>query len=200
VCAENNARAFARATRMARETAHAAVRVAGAIALACALALPAPASASPDAAKSTEEKAIGAFLSYCLPAVGGAADVARVAEKRKLRPVPKSEQAAYLEDVPGQVFELPDVGLGVVLTAADTPACSVMLEKVDARAFIEQTTYWLSNDQSAFHLAKNKTKVNGDIEREYRADVDGKTVVVRVLLRLKPVPNAPQATLTAGRE
>jgi len=95
------------------------------------------------------------------------------------------------------VFELPEVGRGAVLAVAN-PACSVMLERVDAREFLEQATYWFGTDHSPFRLTQNKTLVNGDIQREYRADIDGKDVVLHLFLRLQPIPGGAQAMLTGG--
>ncbi|MGE5538538.1 MAG: hypothetical protein ACM30I_07955 [Gemmatimonas sp.] len=156
--------------------------------------------------KTPEDRAVAAFLTYCLPAVTAGDSVARSAATKKLRAVPAAEQAAYLQGEPGskndtnqKVFELPSVGPGAVLTAGDDPTCSIALERVDAREFLEQATYWFGTGQSAFKLTSNRTLPNGDIEREYKADVDGDDVVLRLSLRLKPVPGAAQAMLTGTR-
>jgi hypothetical protein len=174
-------------------------------ALACAASLAVMAALAPamagdlrSEAKTPEDRAVGAFLSYCLPVVTGGNDIAPIAQKRKLHQVPAAESDAYLQGKPGTVFELPEVGRGAVLAVA-IPACSVMLERVDAREFLEQATYWFGADHSPFRLTANKTLVNGDIQREYRADIDGKAVALRLFLRLQPIPGGAQAMLTGGR-
>jgi hypothetical protein len=150
--------------------------------------------------KTYEGRAVGAFLTYCVPPILAGDSVAPVAsELGKFPELPPPAQTAFLKGQPGKVFALPQVGPGIVLTAPQSPMCSVIMQTVDAGEFLNQTDFWFDPGHSPFTRTVDQTAANGDIHREYTGNVKGRGVLLLLNVRPKPVQGAIQAMLTAGR-
>jgi hypothetical protein len=149
---------------------------------------------------SYEAHAVHAFLLYCVPALSVRDSVARVAQMQKLPELPAAAEAAFLQGKPGKVFGLPEVGAGAVLTAPDTPLCSVIIQKLDPQEFIKQVDYWFAQGKSPFKMEQNNILPSGEINRQYTTSIGGTNIILLLVkVRPRPVDGGVQALLTAGR-
>jgi hypothetical protein len=175
------------------------MKIRSALLLLAALLLPAATHAEEQAApQSFEEKAVHAFLLYCLPALSVGDSVARVAEMDKLPRLPAIAEKAFLQGRPGKVFALPKVGNDVVLVAPAMALCSIDVKKMDVAEFDKQTTAWFTAKEAPFKLIKDESSLK-EISRQYQGKVGDANILILVSARYKVTAGQLQGIITAGR-
>jgi hypothetical protein len=149
--------------------------------------------------ESYEARVVHALLIYCVPALMIGDSVARVAQMQNFPELSAVAEAAFLGGKPGKAFGLPYVGAGAVLTAPNTPLCSIHIQKLDLREFVKQLDFWFGQGPYPWKLEINDVLADGEIKRQYSSPAVGATLLVIVHARPRPVEGGIQALITVGR-
>ena len=155
-------------------------------------------AAADDAAQASARQVVGLFVKACVNFTGDRSGLRDWAKKTGLPQLPDPARDAFLNGLPGIVYDATAMNLKLVMISEDGGSCSVIAEKADGPSVIEDLETVLKASQITLQVTRDMTdpKETALRHREYTAT--GAKREWQMLVSIVQTPGGGSAMLTAS--